>query len=640
MLLQELLCIYLYPVCILNLLYKQYRGVVYLGSYTIRVLYLLMLVIVFTGIFSPLNFRVRDGVGSIEAEHDSSGLLSSSLLSSGLVSSDSGVLRSPSSLSEPMEGDSGRICKEDAEENLIAYVRLFPGTDAEVLDSCVRVEEWDEASLTAAVRVKLESFEELSSLKGVSSVQPAISPVIRKVDREEKATFSSSKEFWKPEDVTGAGIKIGIISDGVEDISEAIASGVLPEDVHILSPGKGKEGTLLLEIVHETSPGADLYFYSAGSNKLEFNRAVDALLAEDCRIICDDVGWPDEPFFEDGIVASHIKEVIESQDILYVSAAGNDAGRHYQGLFFDNGSDWHDFSSGTSTSRNIYIDVPPGEKVTVVLQWNDPWNCSENDYDLYLYDCCSGKEIAASEKIQSGTGTPLEYIKYINSEETVKTLGISVKKHSGEDRILEVYIYSNSSVKVHPDNLVEEDSVFGHPAVPGVICVGAVNSGNQENQGIAPYSSRGPVSIYYPGYELRNKTDLSGPGSVRVSGTSGTGSFFMGTSASAPSVAGIGALIWNMYPEKSGSEIREILCSSAEDLGEPGYDTIFGYGSVNGRTVHLLENLSPDGSLLLEKSEASPVETKGIFILKLSMPLEQLYSLANLPVRAAVKGSS
>lgn len=611
----------------------------YLGSYTRRVLYLSILVIVFTGIFSHFNFIVREGVGSLESEPETSGL-TSGLLSSGLVSSDSGVLRPLSSLSEPPKGNSGRIYNEEVEENLTAYVRLFPGTDAGVLDSCSRVEEWDEESGIAAVCVKLESFEELSSLKGVHSVQPAISPVIRKVDREEKTTFSSSsEEFWKPDGVTGAGIKIGIISDGVEGISEAMASGVLPEDVHVLSPGNGKEGTVMLEIVHETAPGTELYFHSAGRNKLEFNRAVDTLLAEGCRIICDDVGWPDEPFFEDGIVASHIKELIESQDILYVSAAGNDAGRHYQGMFFDNGSGWHDFSSGASTSNNISMDVPPGEKVTVVLQWNDPWNCSENDYDLYLYDCCSGNEIAASEKAQSGTDTPLEYIKYVNREEAVQTLGISVKKHSGEDRVLEVFIYPNSSVKVHPDNLVEEDSVFGHPAVPGVICVGAVDSGNPENREIAAYSSRGPVSIYYPEPELRNKTDLSGPGSVRVSSINGKGSFFMGTSASAPSVAGVGALIWNMYPEKTGSEIREILCSSAEDLGEPGYDTIFGYGSVNDRTVHLLENLSPGGSLLLEKSEASPVETKGIFILKLSMPLERIYSLANLPARAAVKGS-
>jgi len=589
-----------------------------------------MLVLVFTGIFSHSNFILCGGAGTFASEQVTLGLPSPVLFSSETIFPYSGVLYPPSTPSEPLKEDLSGICREEAEENLTAYVRLFPGADSGVLDSCCRVEEWDEDSGIAAVLVNPESFEKLSSLNGVSSVQPVISPVIRKVDQGEKATFSfSPEEFWRPEGATGAGIKIGIISDGVEDISEAIESGVLPENIHVLSLGKGKEGTVMLEIVHETSPGSELYFHSAGSNKLEFNTAVDALVAEGCQIICDDVGWPDEPFFEDGVVASHVKEVIESQGILYVSAAGNDAGRHYQGMFFDNGSGWHDFSSGTSDFRNIYMDVPTGEKVTVVLQWNDPWDGSENDYDLYLYDCCSGKEIAASEKTQTGTGTPLEFIKYVNKEEDTKTLSVAVKKYCGEDRVLEVYLYPNSSVKVHPDNLIAEDSVFGHPAVSGVICVGAVDSGKQESGSIAPYSSRGPVSIYYPGYELRNKTDLSGPGRVKVSGPTGTDSFFMGTSASAPSVAGIGALIWGMYPEKTGSEIRRILCSSAEDLGDPGYDTTFGYGSVNGSTVYLLESLSPGGSLSQEKFGASSVESKGIFILKLSMPLEKLYSLSN-----------
>ncbi|AKB38442.1 hypothetical protein MSSAC_3852 [Methanosarcina siciliae C2J] len=567
-----------------------------------RVLNLLMLILVFTGIFSHFSFLVCGGTGTFKSEKVTSGLTSPFLFSSEPISSDPGLMCSSSTLSKPLKGGSSEIYREEAKENLTAYVRLFPGTDSGVLNSCCRVEEWDEDSGIATVCVNPESFEELSVLNGVYSVQPVISPVIRKVDLEEKATFSfSSGEFWRPEGVTGAGIKIGIISDGVEDISEAIDSGVLPEGIHILSPGKGNEGTVMLEIVHETSPGAELYFHGAGSNKLEFNKAVDALVAEGCQILCDDVGWPDEPFFEDGVVAAHVKEAIENKGILYVSAAGNDAGRHYQGMFFDNGSGWHDFSSGNSDFRNIYMDVPAGEKVTVVLQWNDPWNGSENDYDLYLYDCCSGNEIAVSEKTQSGIDTPLEFIKYFNKEEDTKTLSIAVKKYCGEDRVLEVYIYPNSSVKVHPDNLVAEDSVFGHPAVSDVICVGAVDTGNQESGSIAPYSSRGPVSIYYPEPELRNKTDLSGPGRVKVSGSTGTGSFFTGTSASAPSVAGIGALIWSMYPEKNGSEIHGILCSSAEDLGEPGYDTTFGYGSVNESIVFFLERFSPGGGLSSEK---------------------------------------
>lgn len=571
----------------------------YLGNYTAKILYFITLVAVVTVFLSSTSLIVHGGDGSLRFEQK----MSDSLLS-GHASANKG----------------------ESEENLTAYVRLFPGTDEEILNSCSRVEEWDEDAGIAAVCVKPELVEALSSLKGVDSVQPVISPVIRKIDLHDTGSFYSTS-FWKQSGVTGAGIKIGIISDGVEDISEAMESGVLPEGIHVLSPGNGTEGTVILEVVHEVSPGAELYFHSAGGNKLEFNKAVDNLIAEGCQIICDDVGWPDEPFFEDGIVASHIKEVIENYDVLYVSAAGNDAGRHYQGMFYDNGSGWHDFSSGTSSSKNLYVDIPAGEKVTVVLEWNDPWNCSKNDYDLYFYDRYSGEELAVSEKVQSDTNTPLEYIQYTNKEEGVKNVGISVKKHSGEAKVLEVFIYASSSVKIYPDNLVEEDSVFGHPAVPEVICVGAVDSRSPQITGIASYSSRGPVSIYYPAYELRNKTDLSGPGNVRVSGTNGRDSLFAGTSASAPSVAGIGALVWSMYPEKSGSEIREILCCSAEDLGTPGYDTVYGYGSVNSSTVCLLKNLYPGNSFSTENSGFSPAEA-GIFSLNISMPLELVCSMA------------
>ena len=56
---------------------------------------------------------------------------------------------------------------------------------------------------------------------------------------------------------------------------------------------------------------------------------------------------------------------------------------------------------------------------------------------------------------------------------------------------------------------------------------------------------------------------------------------FAGTSASAPYVAGVAALAWSEQPEKNASEIREILCSTAGDLGAPGCDSVFGYGIVD-----------------------------------------------------------
>ncbi|AKB23836.1 hypothetical protein MSMTP_0367 [Methanosarcina sp. MTP4] len=484
-------------------------------------------------------------------------------------------------------GEKGEITKQEG----LVYIYLFPAFGTHVLDPFVRVIERDESNHVAVARVTPASLETLVCLEEVRGVRTVSSPLVRKVlppggnYQDENSYVPGLESFRKLPGVSGKGFRVGIISDGVDSLAGAQASGALPGDVHVLAAGKGNEGTAMLEIVHGIAPDAKLYFHEAGSNKLEFNKAVDALLAEGCQIICDDIGWPDEPFFEDGVVASHVREALESQDLLYVSAAGNDASRHYQGMFFDDGSGWHDFSSGKSSSKNLYVDIPPAGEVTVVLQWNDPWDAAGNDYDLYLKDCSGGEGLASSKNSQDGNGIPLEFFRYTNPEKTVIKGMICIEKYSGEPQVLEVFIYPESCRDIYPDNLVEEDSVFGHPAVPEVLCVGAFgsengNSGN-ENSGIAPYSSRGPVSIYSPQYEARNKPDLCGPGSVEIRGTDESRNLFAGTSASAPYVAGVAALVWSGQSEKNASEIREILCSTAGDLGAPGYDSIFGYGIVD-----------------------------------------------------------
>jgi len=491
-----------------------------------------------------------------------------------------------------------RDTREIDEQEGLVYIYLFPAFSTHVLDPFVRVTERDENNHVAVARVNPVSLEALVLLEEVRGIRTVSPPLVRKVFphggnyQDGNSHIPGLENFGKFNEVSGKGVRVGIISDGVDSFAGAQAAGALPGDVHVLAAGKGDEGTAMLEIVHGIAPDAELYFHEAGSNKFEFNKAVDALLAEGCQVICDDIGWPDEPFFEDGVVASHVREALESRDLLYVSAAGNDASRHYQGMFFDDGSGWHDFSSGNSSSKNLYVDIPPGGEVTVVLQWNDPWDASENDYDLYLKDCSDGEELASSKNSQDGKGVPLEFFRYANPEITARKGMVCIEKYSGEPKVLEVFIYPESCRDVYPDNLVEEDSVFGHPAVPGVLCVGAVDStcslgsvgpvGLEKGaSGIAPYSSRGLVSIYSPQYEVREKPDLCGPGSMELRGTEESKNLFAGTSASAPYVAGVAALIWSTHPEINGSEIREILCSTAGDLGTPGYDSIFGYGIVD-----------------------------------------------------------
>ena len=44
--------------------------------------------------------------------------------------------------------------------------------------------------------------------------------------------------------------------------------------------------------------------------------------------------------------------------------------------------------------------------------------------------------------------------------------------------------------------------------------------------------------------------------------------------------AGVAALVWSLYPEKTNIEIRAALDYSAEDLGETGWDVDYGFGLV------------------------------------------------------------
>ena len=78
----------------------------------------------------------------------------------------------------------------------------------------------------------------------------------------------------------------------------------------------------MLEILHDLAPGAELYFATAFSSEATFASNILALRAAGCDIIVDDVFYPEEPTFQDGIVAQAVNSVIADGGF-YFSAAGN-----------------------------------------------------------------------------------------------------------------------------------------------------------------------------------------------------------------------------------------------------------------------------------------------------------------------------
>jgi subtilisin family serine protease len=54
-----------------------------------------------------------------------------------------------------------------------------------------------------------------------------------------------------------------------------------------------------------------------------------------------------------------------------------------------------------------------------------------------------------------------------------------------------------------------------------------------------------------------------------------------GTSFAAPRVAGAAAIVRHKFPSLNGPKLKQVLLKSADDLGAPGPDAVFGHGQLN-----------------------------------------------------------
>ena len=78
--------------------------------------------------------------------------------------------------------------------------------------------------------------------------------------------------------INGSGIKVGIISDGVDDYTRAQTSGDLPSSFQVINNRiGGNEGTALGEIIYDLAPGVSLAFSDMGSGESGIVSSINAL---------------------------------------------------------------------------------------------------------------------------------------------------------------------------------------------------------------------------------------------------------------------------------------------------------------------------------------------------------------------------
>lgn len=391
--------------------------------------------------------------------------------------------------------------------------------------------------------------------------------------------------------IDGTGIKIGVISDGVDNIG-SVTSELPAITINPSLPGSGDEGTAMLEIIHDMAPGAQLYFSGPLTN-LDMVDSVNYLVAQGCDIIVDDLLFPGEPYFADGPVAQAAQAAIDA-GVTYISAAGNQGvasgfygDSHYQGLFNNDGVGFHDFDPGQNIDDFKEMLVVNGTTLTIFLQWSEAYGQSGTDYDLYLLSA-GFQVIAASTNFQSGNSDPIEVIQWTNTTGADQFVRVLVNWFAGDpQREIEMFTFGPGTGAF--DHNVSGDALVGQQAVEGVISVSAINANDAGHDNIEPFASQGPSTIYT---DFNAKTSilrqtLDGAAVDGVQTRIGQLGFFsnpfFGTSAAAPHTAAIVALMLQANPSLSPAQVSNTLHATADDLTDygVGFDQVSGFGRFN-----------------------------------------------------------
>lgn len=453
---------------------------------------------------------------------------------------------------------------------------------------------------------------ELANLANDSSILK-ISPVIREAEVHNVGSKTSAgdtllraKAAREQFSVNGSGKSVCVISDGVEGVPASQASGDLPASVEVCpqSPGFGAEGTAMLEIVHDLAPGAALGFCSARGGLLEAIKwsAQQANGGKGCDVIVDDFGDLTEPRFQISPEMEYINKDVKQKGITYVSSAGNAAFDNYRTYFRDADfsrqtpeAGFHDFgrAAGKESDLGFPIFVAPKGRSAVFLQWSEPFGKATSDFAIKAA-LGGGNDISAadspftvdfeSDDVQNGTGNPLEAVFVTNKTDKLQVFFVTVNRKSGRN-LVEIGLRNNGNLgSVFATNYRNTDgSISGHNGAAGAISVAAVDASNPGLNEIQGFSSRGAVLTSFDvngnrkfGFEF--KPDITATDGVAVTGNGGFPTTFFGTSASAPHIAAIAALVKNISPN---ANVASVLKLSADDKGAPGPDDVWGFGLVN-----------------------------------------------------------
>jgi hypothetical protein len=360
----------------------------------------------------------------------------------------------------------------------------------------------------------VDQLDAATALTELHAIRAAM-PRTRSGAIQSQGDFAQNSDLVRTSNaLDGTGVTVGVISDSYDCYTQYADNGVpaggnagyanngfnttaagdttsgdLPASVNVLEDATcmnygaptqlpfGDEGRAMMQIIHDVAPGAGLAFYTAENSEADFANGIGKLAASvasgggGAKVIVDDVGYFDEPFFQDGEVAQAVNAVV-AQGVAYFSSAGNNGTLAYDnnapsfataGTGQNAGELLLNFNQGSGAASTVLpVSIPlliPGEFVAIVAEWDQPYvtgapnsGGAKNQIDL-----C----------VQGATGDIIGNLEPNGSLGTATCTGANAK---GVDPVQVMFVYN-------PANACANTAACNSPATTLNIVVGLVNGG-------------------------------------------------------------------------------------------------------------------------------------------------------------------